>query len=103
MPATVRPKLLDVGFAGVFSHFQAAQDFQVDFDTASDFASQQGLLFEEAITCVMRLQRRVEDYFKGAFFRLNWKASAVTGANIKACFEKLLKVGVSTYVCLAWD
>ncbi|CAE7295099.1 YPTC6 [Symbiodinium natans] len=42
-----------------------AGDRQVDFDTAADFASQQGLLFEEA--------------------------SAVTGANIKLCFEKLLR------------
>eukprot|EP00439_Symbiodinium_sp_Y106_P033561 s6045_g4.t1 len=45
-------------------------DRQVDFDAAADFAAQQGLLFEEA--------------------------SAVTGANIKLCFEKLLKEIYST-------
>mmetsp|Transcript_28839 Transcript_28839/g.66843 ORF Transcript_28839/g.66843 Transcript_28839/m.66843 type:complete len:207 (+) Transcript_28839:55-675(+) len=47
-----------------------ASERQVSFDDAAAFAQQQGLLFEEA--------------------------SAVTGANIKVCFEKLLNEIYST-------
>ena len=68
---------------------------QVDFDTAADFASQQGLLFEEACrlpeTCQGVLWFHSGTSLRRACTRLSAKASAVTGANIKLCFEKLLR------------